>query len=59
MKGRILTDVPQTGHKAGEFADIDKDIANALIEIGAFDPDAQWDGDDEPSTKRTRKTKQN
>ncbi len=45
MKGRILVDVPQTGHHAGEYADIEKDTATALIQIGAFDPHAPWPND--------------
>jgi len=33
MKGRILIDVPQTGHTCGEYVDIDKNTANALIHM--------------------------
>lgn len=49
MKGRILIDVPQTGHKAGDYADLDKDTAKGLIEIGAFDTAAPWPDDAAPS----------
>lgn len=60
MKGRILVDVPQTGHQAGEYADIAKDTATALIQIGAFDPAAPWPDDQaaaapEKPARRARK----
>lgn len=55
MKGRILIDVPQTGHTCGEYVDIDKNTANALINIGAFDPHAPWPEATEPQPAAPRK----
>jgi hypothetical protein len=42
MKGRILTDIPQTGYKAGDYADLDERTALTLVDVGAFDPHAPW-----------------
>lgn len=55
MKGRILIDVQQTGHKCGEYVDIDKKTADALISLGAFDPNAPWPEAMEPQPAAPRK----
>lgn len=57
MKGRILVDIPRTGHKSGDYADLDEKTARALIAEGAFDPAAPWPGEEpKPPRKPRRKT---
>jgi hypothetical protein len=59
MKGRILVDIPHTGNKSGDYAELDEKTASELIRIGAFDTQAPWPGEDAPAAKprkpRTKK----
>ena len=39
-KGRILVDRPELDLKSGDYATLPTDIADALVAIGSFDPNA-------------------